>query len=103
MQSSSPSQLITPWNRNHPAHTEAVLAKVDALALYINRGKYDPTGEGKRAKNCWYKAYDRFLRMQRSRWWWEMNCPIQLAIVDAVGGDIVNYKVPDWGPGVDET
>ena len=86
--------MIYAFDRRHPAHDATVLARVDALARYLNWGKYDPTGEGKRAKACWAKAYDRFRRMQKDPGWWQQSCPKQFVIANPEGV-IPNYKVPE--------
>jgi hypothetical protein len=96
MQSSeTTSNVIYPIERCHPGHSTTVLARVDALARYLNRGKYDPTGEGVRPRKCWAKAYDRFRRIQRSPGWWQLFCPGQFAIANPNGELIPNYKDPE--------
>lgn len=96
MQSSGTiSNVIYPSERCHPAHSSTVLARVDELARYLNRRKYDPTGHGVRPRKCWAKAYDRFSRMQRSPGWWQLFCPRQFAIANPTGEVIPNYKDPE--------
>jgi len=92
--SSTASEVIYGFDRRHPAHDASVLARVDALARYLNWGKYDPTAEEKRAKACWAKAYDRFKRMQKDPGWWQLSCPRQFAIANPEGV-IPNYKEPE--------
>jgi hypothetical protein len=92
--SSTASEVIYAFDRRHPAHDASVLARVDTLARYLNWGKYDPTGEGKRAKACWAKAYDRFRRMQKDPGWWQLSCPRQFAIANPEGV-IPNYQEPE--------
>ena len=92
--STAVSEVIYALERRHPAHDATVLARVDALARYLNWGKYDPTGEGKRAKACWAKAYDRFRRMQKDPGWWQQSCHRQFAIANPEGV-IPNYKEPE--------
>jgi hypothetical protein len=96
MQSSGTTSNVTyPSERCHPAHSQDVLIRVDALARYLCWNKYDPTGDGKRARNCWAKAYDRFSRMQRSPHWWKLSCPRQFAIANPTGEVTSNYKDPE--------
>jgi hypothetical protein len=92
--STTVSEVIYAFDRRHPAHDASVLARVDALARYLNWGKYNPTGEGKRAKQCWADAYGRFVRMQKDPGWWQMSCPRQFAIANP-DGIIPNYKEPE--------
>jgi hypothetical protein len=92
--SSTASEVIYAFDRRHPAHDASVLTRVDALARYLNWGKYDPTGEGKRARACWAKAYDKFRRMQKDPGWWQQSCPRQFAIASPEGV-IPNYKEPE--------
>jgi hypothetical protein len=87
-------EVIYSDDRRHPAHDQAVLARVDALARYLNWNKYDPTGNGVHAKRCWAKAYDRFNRMQKDPAWWQLSCPRQFAIANP-SGIIPNYKAPE--------
>ena len=70
------------WHREHPCHSQEVIKRVDALAHYIGRGKYDPANRGKRSRNRWYKAIDRVAMMLQSPDWWQKNVPEQFAIID---------------------
>ena len=92
--STAVSKVTYAFERCHPAHDAIVLARVDALARYLNWGKYDPTGEGKRAKKCWAKAFDRFRRMQKDPGWWQVSCPRQFVIANPEG-ILPNYKAPE--------
>ena len=67
--------LIKGDQREHPAHSEEFVARINALALYIGRGNYNPHTTDrrklKRAQRLWNRAFSNYYLMTRDPTWWQ--------------------------------
>lgn len=91
--------LVKPEEREHPAHTEELLARIDALARYLGRDNYEPTSshkaKRKRAHRLWTDAYKNFQAMLRDPKWWSVNARNQYPIVFPPNATPLPTSVPD--------
>jgi hypothetical protein len=110
--------LVKGNEREHPAHSEELVKRIDALACYLGHGNYEPTsshrGTLKRARRLWARGYSNFQEMLKEPEWWRVNARNQYPIIfppDAAplpasvvpdpvyvnGGSVLPYQPFQWG------
>ena len=77
--------LVKANEREHPAHSDTVVKRIDALARYLGRDNYEPSsshkGKRKRARRLWKSAYSNYQAMLREPDWWRVNAHNQWPIM----------------------
>ena len=90
--------LIKGDQREHPAHSEEFVARINALALYIGRGNYNPHTNDrrklKRAQRLWNRAFSNYYLMTRDPTWWQTNASNQYSLVFPEGAEPPPATVP---------
>jgi hypothetical protein len=71
-----------PGGNDNPRWSAGAIKRIDALAVYMSKGLFDPSDKGKRSQGRWSKAYIRCERMLESPDWWKQRFPEQFALID---------------------
>jgi hypothetical protein len=73
---------IAPNDMDNPRLSAGAIKRIDALAICMSKGLFDPADKRKRSQGRWFKAFDRCSKMLESPDWWKQRFPEQFAIID---------------------
>jgi hypothetical protein len=91
--------LVKGSEREHPAHSDDLVQRIDALASYLGRGNYEPAsshqGRLKRARRLWKRGHSNYQAMLKEPVWWRANARNQYPIVFPPDAPPLPVLVPD--------
>lgn len=91
--------LVKADQRGHPAHSAALIERIDALAHYIGHGNFEPSsshkGKLKRAHRLWKQAWENYEAMLREPDWWRVNAKNQRPLVFPPNTEPLPATVPE--------